>query len=319
MGNAMTKHRSTGALLGGICALTLAAAATPASAGLTTYLSRTGSGSMCTLAAPCADISAAISAAGFAGEVICLDRFNYGSLVTITQTVTISCGDGLWEAPAGTITISTPAGSDVVIEGLVTDGNGSGGNIITMNGQGALHLRRVRVGNVGGIHPSHGLNFAPNGSATLHMIESVFYNLTGSAVLIKPQSGGSANVHMRNVRFEHNVQGLFADGTNGTINVNMAESAAVENQQNGIGAFSPGSASVTVSVTTSQITGNLTNGIGALATGAGSVAVKIGNSQITGNVNGLATGGSGQILTLGGNQLHSNLSAGAFTGNIPTQ
>jgi hypothetical protein len=61
--------------------------------------------------------------------------------------------------------------------------------------------------------------------------------------------------------------------------------------------------------------GNLTNGIGA----AGNVAVKIGNSQITGNANGLATLGSGQILTLGGNHLHSNLSDGAFTGTISTK
>jgi len=72
-------------------------------------------------------------------------------------------------------------------------------------------------------------------------------------------------------------------------------------------------------VTTSQITGNVGNGIGSASTGGGSVAVKIGNSQITGNVNGLATLGAGQILTLGGNQLHSNLSNGTFTGSIPTQ
>jgi len=98
----------------------------------------------------------------------------------------------------------------------------------------------------------------------------------------------------------------------------MAESAAVDNQGNGIGAFT-GTAPVTVSVTTSQITGNFTNGIGVLGTGGAPVAVKIGNSQITGNNNGLATGGTGQILTLSGNQLHSNVSNGSFTGSIPTQ
>jgi hypothetical protein len=147
----------------------------------------------------------------------------------------------------------------------------------------------------------------PNGPASLHITDSYFYDNGGSGVLIKPQSGGSANVHIRNSRFEHNLQGLFADGSNGIVNVNMAESAAVDNQRNGIGAYSPSGSSVTVEVTNSQITGNFTNGIGSLGLGAGSVAVEMGNSQITRNVNGLNHSGSGQIVTLGGNQLRRNL------------
>jgi hypothetical protein len=310
----MKKQTAAIAIMGGICALALAAAATPASAQVA-YLSRTGTMTACSSqSAPCNLMSVAVSTAGAKGQVICLDKGSYGG-VTITQSVTISCGDELWEAGAGNnVTISTPAGSDVVIEGLVFDGAGFAATAILMDGQGALHLRGVRVGNNAG-NNSHGLNFAPTGPATLHITDSVFYNNGGSGVLIKPASGGSANVHIRNVRFEHNLHGLFADGSNGVVNVNMAESGAVDNQQNGIGAFSPGSASVTVSVTTSQIAGNLTNGIGS----ANNAAVKIGSSQITGNANGLATLGAGQILTLGGNQLHSNLSNGSFTGSIPTQ
>src|SRR5437588_12234778 len=96
--------------------------ATPAGAfGLQAYLSRTGSGTACTLASPCASMSTAITAAGAGGEVICLDKSNYSSVV-INFSITISCGDGLWEAPGGTINITTPAGADVVIEGLVADG-----------------------------------------------------------------------------------------------------------------------------------------------------------------------------------------------------
>jgi len=304
-----------------LLALAVAAAATPASAGLPTYLSRTGNGSTCSFASPCADISAAISAAGDRGEVFCLDKGEYGSLVSITQSVTISCGDGLWNAPAGTITVNTPAGSDVVIEGLVTDGEGTGGNIILMNGQGTLHLRRVRVGNAGGSFPSHGLNFAPNGSATLHITDSVFYNVTGSGVLIKPSSGNSTvNVHVRNARFEHNLHGLFVDGSGSSagIVVNVAESAAVENRSNGIGAFT-GSGNAVVSVINSQFSGNLNAGIGTLGTGPAVVSVRIGNSQITGNNWGVLNGGSGQILTLGGNHLHTNVNDGTFTGSISTK
>src|SRR5215471_16501834 len=111
----MTKHGVTVTIIGGICALALTSAATPASAGIA-FLSHTGSGSTCSQAVPCASMGAAVGVAGAGGEVICLDKGSYGS-ATITQSVTISCGDGLWEAPAGATFIITPAGADVVIEG----------------------------------------------------------------------------------------------------------------------------------------------------------------------------------------------------------
>jgi len=313
----MKKHGVTITLTGGICALAVAAA-TPASAGQA-YLSHTGSGTACSLAAPCADIGSAVAAAGANGEVICLDKSSYGSPSTIIQSVTISCGDGLWEAPAGSVTVNTPAGADVVIEGLVIDGQSVGGPPINMIGQGTLHVRRVRVGRQTG-GGAHGLLFQPSGPATLHITDSVFYSNGGSGVLIKPESGGSANVHIRNSRFEHNLHGLFADGTISTagINVNVADSAFVDNQGNGIGAYT-GNAEITISVVASQITGNITNGIGVLGTGGAAVAVQIGNSQITSNVTGIATSGSGQIFSFGGNQLHSNGSGNGPVTSIATQ
>ena len=236
----------------------------------------------------------AVGVAGPDGEVICLDKGSYGG-ATITQSVTISCGDGLWEAPDGSVTITTSAGSDVVIEGLVIDGaTGLLGSGINMTGQGALHLRRVRIGNTTLVADDHGVNFAPNGPATLHITNSYFYNNSGSGVLIKPASGGSANVHIRNARFEHNLHGLFVDGTASTagINVNVADSAFVDNQG---------------------------NGIGVLGTGGAPVAVQIGNSQITSNVTGLATADSGQIFSFGGNQLHSNGGGNGPVTSIATQ
>src|SRR5215471_10918367 len=143
----MTKHGVTIAIMGGICGLVFAAAATPTSAaGNVAFLAHNGSGSACSQVAPCADMVSAIAVAGFRGEVICLDKGLYLGGFTITQSVTISCGDGLWETPGTVLGVNTPAGSVVVIEGLVLDGSGFLGNLF-MNGQGALHLRRVRFGN----------------------------------------------------------------------------------------------------------------------------------------------------------------------------
>src|SRR5215468_823170 len=120
----MTKRRSTIAIIGGICALALAAAATPASAGGLAFVARGGGGVTCSGGSPCGDMNSALAVAGDGGEVICYDKADYGPAI-IRHSVTISCGDGLWEVPgSGVIAafINTPAGSDVVIEGLVADG-----------------------------------------------------------------------------------------------------------------------------------------------------------------------------------------------------
>src|SRR5206468_3274513 len=90
--------------------------ARPASAAGVAYLSRAGTGNTCTSASPCSFMGAAVAAAGTGGEVICLDKGNYSNVI-ITQSVTVSCGDGLWEAPGTIVTVQTPAGADVVIEG----------------------------------------------------------------------------------------------------------------------------------------------------------------------------------------------------------
>jgi len=296
-----------------VLALAFAAAATPASAGSLAYLLRTGTGTACSQAAPCASMNTAVGVAGPNGEVICLDKALYGG-VSITASVTISCGGGLWEAFNGIVTINTPAGSDVVIEGLVIDDG-----ILSMTGQGALHLRGVLVGNNPG-SGSHGLLFEHNGPATLHITDSVFYSSGGSGVLIKPTSSATTNVHIRNSRFEQDLHGIFVDGTAGSggIVVNMAESAAVDNQSNGVGAYT-GSGNAVVSIINSQISGNLNAGIGTLGVGPAIVSVRVGNSQITGNNWGVLNGGSGQILTLGGNHLHTNVNDGTFTGSIATK
>jgi len=299
-------------------AVALADGTTPASAAFVAYLSRTGGGSVCSQAQPCNWMAFAIAATGADnGEVVCLDKGFYGG-VDITQNVTISCGNGLWEVN-GTINVTLPFGSDVVIQGATSDAAGGTFASINMKGQGTLHLRNVRVGNTSG--SSHAVNFAPTGPATLHITDSVFYNNGGSGVLIKPASGSSTiNAHMRNIRFEHNLHGLFVDGTgsSGGIVVNVAESAAVDNRSNGIGAYT-GGGNVVVSVTNSQINGNLNAGIGTLGVGPAVVAVRVGNSQITGNNWGVLNGGSGQIQTLGGNQLHTNVNDGTFSGSIATK
>jgi hypothetical protein len=306
-----------------ILAFALAALATPASAATEAYLKSTGSGTACTLVAPCALMQTAVGVAGAGSAVICLDKGAYSSNLTfsINQSVTISCGDGLWEAPHGQIDMNPPANSEIVIEGLTMDAETSGCCNLSYTGQGTLRLRRVRAGNMTG-PSSHGLKFTPTGPGTLHVSDSYFYFNGGSGIFVQPGATGYANLHISNTKFERNANGLWADGRTSTlgINVNIIDSAASENTGNGFAAVaSAGKAPVTISIMSSRISGNLTNGLGAAgeaASGPGSATIMVGSSMITANVNGISTLGAGRILTYGNNQLQVNGTDGVFSGTL---
>jgi hypothetical protein len=293
--------------MGGICAFTLATAATPASAGIA-FLSHNGGGSTCTLAAPCVLMSTALTVAGANGEVICLDKGFYGfpAGAGLTQSVTISCGDGWWEAPSGSgLFINTPAGSDVTIEGLVADGASIASQLDWM-GQGALHLRHVRIGN--NSNSAHGLLFRPNGPATLHISDSVFYNNTGAGIYIKPSSGVLADVYINRTQIEKNAFGITADGSDGGLIGGVVRDSVISgNPNNGITTYSTGT-SITLVVQNSTIAGN---GYGLAAAGPQG-AMFVTRSAINYNGAGLF----GAIYSYGDNSLLANGADGSFAGTI---
>jgi hypothetical protein len=304
----MTKHRSTFALIGGICALTLAAAATPALAG-TTYLSRTGSGATCTLAAPCTSMNLAVGLAGANGEVICLDKGNYGG-VTITQFVTISCGDGLWEAPGSFVMVTTPSFSGASIEGLIADGAGLSpfaANIV-VNGGGLVILRRVRIGNNPG-GGNHGVVFQPNGPATLHITDSVFYSNGGAGLLIQPTGSASVQAAITRTAFESNNLGIVADETKSTgqVQVQVNDSVVANNTNTGVSAQA-GSALVVVSLSNSKVVGNQT---GVAASGSLGVVILDRTTVQANTVQALSSTGGSAIYSYGNNPINDNGALGS--------
>jgi hypothetical protein len=313
----MTKTRH---LFAGLTLALAACIATPASAaGSTAYLARAGTGTTCTAAVPCSSITPAILAAGLSGEVICLDKANYGG-VTIQQSVIISCGDDLWEAPGWVIYINTPAGSSVSIEGLVLDGTGFTGSAATFSGQGSLRLHRVRIGNNSGSN-SDGLQFAPSGAAKLDVSDSVFYNNgsgTGGGIVVNPQSGGIAQVALERVVVSGNAFGIAADGSGSTggINMTIADSMIAGNSQDGIVAVTQsGGAPIGVMVSNTK---SVNNAIGIRSIGP-NVTVRVKNSDVIGNGTGLSFSGGGILATYGNNAVNANGINGAFSGSIPLQ
>jgi hypothetical protein len=282
--------------------LALVAAATPACAGVA-YLSRTGSGTACTLAAPCAGMGPAVlTAAGVGGEIICLDRGPYGG-TTISQSVTISCGDGLWEAPGFGVTVSTPAGSNVVIEGLVQDGITHSGTSISFAGQGNLVLHRVRIGNISDAS-SHGVSFTPSGAATLQISNSTFYTIGGSAVFVRPTGSGSSKITINGVAATGNSNGLTVDSTavSAPIHVSVRDSVLSNNSGSGILTIASASSEIRLVMDGVKVT---TNGIGINSNGSLSHVI-VGRSTIAVNQVGLATASGGAIYSYGTNQINGN-------------
>lgn len=316
----MTKFGFSIAVAGVTSALALAAAIPAAWAGGNrAYLSATGTGATCSSAFPCGDMTDAVAAAGTGGEVICLNAGPYSG-VTISQSVTISCKDGWWEAPAAVITISTPAGAYVVIEGLVLDGNGFEGAAVKMQGQGTLDIRNSRVGN--NISNGTALLFAPVGPATLLVRDSVFYEsgspedsgITGG-VNIVPAAGITAVVSIERSQMAGNRYGLVADGrSGGAVHATISDSVASGNFADGIVAISSGS-QVQVAVDQTRVAGNV---VGLAASGSGA-AISARNTTVFNNGTGLFTQNNGSLYTYGTNSVSANTTNGAFTHTLALQ
>src|SRR4051794_38525427 len=86
-----------------------------------TYVSRTGAGTTCSAAAPCADFQTAHDATDTGGMIICLDEVTQNGPLTITKTIEIDCHatHASIYGPSGgdAITINT-AGVGVLLRGL---------------------------------------------------------------------------------------------------------------------------------------------------------------------------------------------------------
>ena len=305
-------------------ALTVAFISSSASAnptGNATYLARAGSGTACTKTAPCTFMGDAIDAAGDGGEVICLDKGAYGNPATITHSVTISCGDGLWETSGNGFGVNAPAGSRVDIEGLIIDCRGDSGSAFIFAGSGTLSLLHVRIGNTVGPN-SNGLLFQPTGAGKLVVRDSVFYKSgasgTGGGIVIRPQGAGTAQVTLEQVTVHGNVFGIAVDGSTSTggINMTVADSVLANNVNDGLVATtSSGQAPVGVYV---KNTKSINNAFGIRSLGS-NVTVRVDGSSVMGNGTGLSFSGGGILATYGNNAVNANAVNGAFSGSIPLQ
>jgi len=309
--------------------LTSAYAVTPQAR---TWVSNSGTDAdNCVLAAPCATFAYALTVTVPGGEIDCLTPGNYGSEFTITQSVTIDCGDGQVGAiTAGGFTVASGAGSVVIIRNLTINAAAASGSSffgtvgIGVDSVGALVVENCHI--VGfPIAPALGIDFAPTSAsgATQLSIANTFITNNGNSIdslsggiYIKPASGATATVSIDHSQINGNYFGIVADGrSGGTISATISDSVVADSAENGITAISSGSA-VVFMIDQTKVTGNAAAGLFAGGSGAGML---VRNTTVFRNGNGLDSANNAVLFSYGNNSVAGNATNGAFTGTISQQ
>jgi hypothetical protein len=321
-GDAMRKFMRKLALLSTSLVVMLVAllAAEPAQAlDNVTFVKSTGSGTACTLTAPCAGFQNAQTATAAGGEIHCLDSGVITGTVII-KSLTIDCGGF---ATTTTFFTINSAGIVVTIRNLTISGvSGFTAGIDFLEGA-ALLVENCFIENYNASVTDAGIRFRPSApSSKLVVTDTVVRNngsgSTGGGIVINPGPGGSAQIVLNRVTVDKNIFGIVADGTGSTggINMTITDSVASGNVLDGIVATTPsGGAPIGVLVTGTK---SANNAVGIRSIGS-NVTVRTESSKIAGNGAGLAFSGGGALLTAGNNMVRANGSDGAFSGPVALQ
>jgi hypothetical protein len=258
----------------------------------------------CSRTAPCKTFAGAISKTATNGYINVLDPGGFGAL-TITKSITIDGGPfmaGVLAAGTNGFVINNATAKvtirNVDIEGLCGPAACQGGQAGGLNGiqvinVGELHVENVHITSF----QQNGINFNPGGGGGLLFVENTTIKQTAVGI-----QANNARAIVNRVRLEANGSGLTA-GVGGSVTVR--DSVATGGSQG----FVANTASSILNIE------NCVTSQNAFGISAGSTStVRVSNSGIFSNSSvGLNNGGSANLISLGGNSIQGNVSAGAFT------
>jgi hypothetical protein len=299
----------------------------------TAWVSSTGSGTLCTRAAPCATFRAAHDAAPAGGVIKCVDAGSYGgfdtpSTLTITKSISIVCDNTEAEVRTfcfstfcfGGVTINAGPNDIVTLTGLDMDGSGFGvAGIIFISGA-ALHVNKVKIRNFRAAPNSGGIYFQPDTYAELYVVDSIITDNGGTGslsggIIITPGGSGSVNASINKVRLENNSTGIIVDGTRGTgvaVNATILDTVVAGSQGDGVRAQSGGAAASAL-FDHSVASGNFGSGLRAVG---GAATVRLGDSTIVLNATGVSNAG-GVLQSFKNNRISGNLTDGTPVPAVP--
>jgi hypothetical protein len=294
-------------------ALLCMASVSPSHAATTAFVSGGGSdANACTLAAPCRSIGHALSLAGNGGIVTCLDAGPYTENFNINLSYTVDCR-GVVYILGGLSTyaffVNNTSHQAVTFRNVIFDGTAGGGGAVQINGAAIVVIEHCTFQNFTAA-PGVAVLVQPSAvGAQLIITDSVFVNngvaSGGGGINIQP-FGGTSNVVIERTQFAGNTNGIFANGSNGTVLAEVRYSTISNNAMNGIWAFTSGS---TASIVVEHSASVQNGGSGINAAGAGAY-VSLKDSTVDWNSTGLTTTGGGLILSYQNNMIAGNLSPG---------
>lgn len=295
-------------VLATLCAIVLSFAG-PANAQAVMWVSATGSGSICSTAAPCGTFQAAITAGGT--EIHCINSGNYGP-VTITQSITIDCGTGnvgsIAVGSGGTgVTINTNA-AIVVLRHLSISGNSqSSTGIDAAMISGALIVEDSTV--TGFALGSNGITFRNSGGRGLLQISNTRVTNNATGISVEPAVNQIASVNLNRVE----VSGSTSVGVllNGGIVAGIIRDSVVAG--NGTEGVYSSASQVFLTIDGSAVVANLSGGIRTNSSGA---LVTVTNTTVSGNSIGVISN-AGSLVSLGNNTVTGNATNGNFTATTP--
>jgi hypothetical protein len=143
----------------------------------------------CSRTAPCKTFPGAISKTATGGEINCLDPGGFGA-VTITKSITISCPStgtaGITAAGVTGVIVNTPAGAEVLLEGLDIDGFGTGSHGVNIISNTKVTIQKSSIRNFS----LNGVNLAGQAGARVVIIDSVIVG-NNAGVAINGVSGAT--------------------------------------------------------------------------------------------------------------------------------
>ena len=175
-----------------------------------TWVSGVGSDmNPCSRTAPCKTFAGALTQTTAGGEIDCIDPgdFGNGSMLNITQAVTIDCGGtfgSIFLTPAGAPVININAGSnDVVTLRNLSITGGLGG--IHYAAAKAVHVEHVRVSAPGG----GCIELVASAAALLTVDDATLSDCPGG--ILAGTNSGTAVANISNARITNTTSGIQAD------------------------------------------------------------------------------------------------------------
>ena len=253
----------------------------------------------CSRTAPCKTFAGAISKTATGGYIDVLDPGGFGA-VTITKSITIDGGGfeaGVLVSGTAGIVISG-ASINVTLRGLDIEGVGSGTIGVNVLSAGSVSVINCNIVDFTG----DAINFQPSGAGGLLFVSDTSIRHTNGIFV------GNGRGH---------IERLHADGNADGVRVLASAIVTVRDSHatGGGEGFTATGASAVLNLENSVSTHNL---FGVNASTGGTIRVS--NSGIYSNTNtGLFNDGSGQIISLGGNEVQGNPTAGVFTQTLAKQ